>query len=976
MLEMEMKRLHLFFMMAFVTSVAWAGDVLINETNFPEANFRACLLNEEYGADGVLTDEEIESVTDLYFPEAGIKSLKGIEFFTALRHLGCANNQLTTLDVSQNSALSILDCGYNQLTELNITENTELGELRCNNNLLTKLDITHNEALNTLDCSHNQLTELDLSESTSLTKLYCTHNQLTTLDLSQIGRFTWAEGRNIDIYQNNIKGAGMTALVRSLPVHSGELIVRWFEDEGNVMTTRQVEAAAAKGWMVCEYLPYTLDMVYGIKISDVPDVYTYEGSLPTPVPANAWYFPDENFRKMLYVYDSNRDEQLSDEELANTKSIVVVDKGIKSLEGLEYFTLLTELICSENQLDEKAMEYVVWALPTTTNGQLKVINGNGDQNVITTTQVAAAKAKGWTALINVGGSWQEYAGSEPAIKNIAIDATNFPDEHFRACLLAEDFGQDGVLTVDEIKDTRYLSFTKKEIASLEGIGYFTELRELSCDFNSLTTLDLSKNTKLTQVNGRDNQLTSLNVNGLTKLKELDCQNSQLASLDVSGCPALTQLLCNGNQLTALNVSQNKELTVLNIYLNRIKGAAMDALIASLPTVKRGSLFAIWSKDEQNGMTTTQVDAAKAKGWVVYAHGGNGMYEYAGTDPVGVSIDEENFPDANFRAWLLKQSYGTDGLLSASETANITLVNVSNQGIKRLKGIEYFTSATIINCSQNEIQGADMDELIACLPVVSAGELRLMHYENEQNMMYEDQVAAAKAKGWTARYCIRPNYWTWYDYPGIELPDNTPVVVTKEQVGYLGFWGWVWTQDYGKDYQLTEREISKITEIFVPNRYFADLNGIEYFTALTELTCNDNYISTIDLSKNTALKRLECYDNRINGKGAEAFVANLPTVTAGVIQFTMGEYDNNSLTPAQVATVKAKGWTVQCHDGELWAWVDYAGVEPDGIEGIENGQLKVNNAGVYDLSGRQLPQLRRGVNIVRKADGTTQKVVVK
>lgn len=342
----------------------------------------------------------------------------------------------------------------------------------------------------------------------------------------------------------------------------------------------------------------------------------------------------------------------------------------------------------------------------------------------------------------------------------------------------------------------------------------------------------------------------------------------------------------------------------------------------------------------------------------------------------IEINETNFPDANFRAWLLSQSYGTDGVLAEAEIENITTLNVSNQGIKRLKGIEYFTSATIINCSQNEIQGADMDELIACLPVVSAGELRLMHYENEQNMMYEDQVAAAKAKGWTARYCIRPNYWTWYDYPGIELPDNTPVVVTKEQVGYLGFWGWVWTQDYGKDYQLTEREISKITEIFVPNRYFADLNGIEYFTALTELTCNDNYISTIDLSKNTALKRLECYDNRINGKGAEAFVANLPTVTAGVIQFTMGEYDNNSLTPAQVATVKAKGWTVQCHDGELWAWVDYAGVEPDGIEGIADGQLTKDNAGVYDPSGRQLPQLRRGVNIVRKADGTTQKVVVK
>ena len=292
----------------------------------------------------------------------------------------------------------------------------------------------------------------------------------------------------------------------------------------------------------------------------------------------------------------------------------------------------------------------------------------------------------------------------------------------------------------------------------------------------------------------------------------------------------------------------------------------------------------------------------------------------------IEINETNFPDANFRTWLLSQSYGADGVLAEAEIENITTLNVSNQGIKRLKGIEYFTSATIINCSQNEIQGADMDELIACLPVVSAGELRLMHYENEQNMMYEDQVADAKAKGWTARYCIRPDYWTWFDYPGIELPDNTPVVVTKEQVGYLGFWGWVWTQDYGKDYQLTEREISKITEIFVPNRYFADLNGIEYFTALTELTCNDNYISTIDLSKNTALKKLECYDNRINGDGAYTFVWNLPTVSEGTIKFNNGSSDENSMSPALVKVAKAKGWTLLYFDGELWEWKEYAGNE--------------------------------------------------
>ena len=341
----------------------------------------------------------------------------------------------------------------------------------------------------------------------------------------------------------------------------------------------------------------------------------------------------------------------------------------------------------------------------------------------------------------------------------------------------------------------------------------------------------------------------------------------------------------------------------------------------------------------------------------------------------IAIDETNFPDENFRAWLLSQSYGVDGQLAENELENITILNVSNKGIKRLKGIEYFTAVTEINCSQNEIKGKNMDELVACLPTVTAGFLNVKHYSNEQNVMDTEQVAAAKAKGWTPRYNIQPNYWTWYEYRGSEPIDDSPVVVTREQVGYVGFWGWVWSQDFGTDGQLTEKEISKVQRIYVPNRYFANLDGIGYFTALTELICNDNYISTIDLSKNTALTKLVCYNNVINGKGAETFVANLPTVTEGVIQFTMGSYDDNSMTPALVALAKAKGWTVLYHDSDLWEWIEYGG-STDGIGDVNNGKIKMKDAGVYDIGGRQLPQLRRGVNIVRKVDGTTQKVQVK
>ena len=56
-------------------------------------------------------------------------------------------NQLTSLDVSKNTALTWLSCGYNQLTALDISENTALTQLNCISNQLTTLDISKNTTL-------------------------------------------------------------------------------------------------------------------------------------------------------------------------------------------------------------------------------------------------------------------------------------------------------------------------------------------------------------------------------------------------------------------------------------------------------------------------------------------------------------------------------------------------------------------------------------------------------------------------------------------------------------------------------------------------------------------------------------------------------------------------------------------------------------------------------------------------------------
>jgi Leucine-rich repeat (LRR) protein len=80
----------------------------------------------------------------------------------------------------------MLSCEHNQLTSLDVSNNTELTELSCGNNRLTSLDISNNTALTRLDYESNQLTSLDVSNCTVLEYLYCERNNLNAAALNDM----------------------------------------------------------------------------------------------------------------------------------------------------------------------------------------------------------------------------------------------------------------------------------------------------------------------------------------------------------------------------------------------------------------------------------------------------------------------------------------------------------------------------------------------------------------------------------------------------------------------------------------------------------------------------------------------------------------------------------------------------------------------------------------------------------------------
>ena len=173
------------------TAAFAAGYVEINEANFPDAKFRSFVKeNLDKNKDDILDAGEIAAVKKIEANKMGIKSLKGIGFFTALETLKCWDNELTGLDLSKNTKLTSLSCSENELTALDVSKNTELTRLYCGSNRLTALDVSKNKKLEELDCesdsllSYMKLTKLDVSQNKALKKLNCYGVKMKELNVS------------------------------------------------------------------------------------------------------------------------------------------------------------------------------------------------------------------------------------------------------------------------------------------------------------------------------------------------------------------------------------------------------------------------------------------------------------------------------------------------------------------------------------------------------------------------------------------------------------------------------------------------------------------------------------------------------------------------------------------------------------------------------------------------------------------------
>jgi hypothetical protein len=168
--------------------------------------------------------------------------------------LDCSENEISALDVTQDSSLVTLYCYDNAIPSIDISKNNLLLNLNISTNKLSTIDVSKSPQLQVLGCAKNNISSLDFSKSEMLSSLDCSENNLTKLDMSNNYHLS-----DLWCYDNMIKDADMDALIASLVDRSSydtQGTMRGFDPfnniEHNVITKKQVADAKARGWNVTD----------------------------------------------------------------------------------------------------------------------------------------------------------------------------------------------------------------------------------------------------------------------------------------------------------------------------------------------------------------------------------------------------------------------------------------------------------------------------------------------------------------------------------------------------------------------------------------------------------------------------------------------------------------------------------------------------------------------------------------------------
>ncbi|MBQ3731077.1 MAG: leucine-rich repeat domain-containing protein, partial [Muribaculaceae bacterium] len=492
-------------------------------------------------------------------------------------------------------------------------------------------------------------------------------------------------------------------------------------------------------------------------------------------------------------------------------------KNISNLKGIEYFTNLSslnisnnnltsvdlshntnleDLYCSNNQLTSLNLSNLtnleildcsnnkLTTLYAYSFSELKTINCS--YNTLLTyvycynDNLTSLNVTGCTALKQLKGD------ENPNLSTVTglADCTAMTYINLGDCALTDISAVSGMpnLTTLEVYNNRLTSLDVHGKSNLKTLNIFNNplLTDLKCYSCNLTYLNVSACTALQGLRCYYNaDLTSImGLADCTAITYLDCEDCQISELPVNAMNNLTALYARNNKLTSLavnnkgslvtlRVSGNTTLTTLSCYRNALTSLNITGCtgLKDLRCYENANLTTITGLADCTAITYLDCEDCKISDLSAVNTMTNIQKIYARNNKL-TTFAVTGKSDLTYLRVSGNQSLTTlqcaNNALTTLDFTNcpaLTHASCAGNSLTSLT-VTGCTSLKNLFCNRNRISGTAMTNLVNSLPTRTAsdpGNFHVLNNTNENNVITAEQLAIARGKYWN------PKKWNGSDW---------------------------------------------------------------------------------------------------------------------------------------------------------------------------------------------------------------------
>ena len=747
---------------------------------------------------------------------------------------------------------------------------------------------------------------------------------------------------------------------------------------------------------------------------------------PPEIAVDAVNFPDLAFRAYVTEnIDTDRSGWLTDEECLAVTSIVCPNQQVASLQGIQFFPELSYLNAGGNMLTGD--------LDLTANSRLSFLDVSRNQlnNVILTDLTSL------TMLLLAGNDTGMNAPDLST--NIALeyldcrgcDGMEGLDLSANTALITLDCSWNQIETLDLSANTalQTLDCSHNNLTSLD-LSANTELRQLSCNNNVLPTLTLGNQDKLFTLACYGNSLSRLDLTGCPRLlaavqegtvTETESYLEYRRGADYVQADKSTLLITAhysllGLRASAAGVVQDSAGKYMLSSVQRTpvwqggNAPGFTALINSTSVIcsDEATVRPITAEPVPGGVYFLYLGLStntQSQGAVDFSHlsaadcslilpgfscecirvtigvtsGGNDkatiLFRITKDAPEGIPIDEEHFPDANFRAYVAEDLDPNGDLwLTPQEIAAVEEISCAERGIASLQGIACFSNLDYLDCSYNQLLELDLsgnallteldcsfNETLTALDLSALPDFELLTCSGCILLTQLDLRNNPELTELDCRECaltaldLRSNGKLWY----LDCSGNALTALDLSALPALGYL-------MCNDNQLTELSLDHPALQYI-DCYHNALTALDLSAcnALTYVDCSYNGLETLTLGEQPLLKELYCHENsltRLDLTGCplvqDAVLTTEGELNEGTMIYSKGQVEFY-VDPGVVLVTDHEGIPIdEAHfpDAIFRTWVSQNTIDFDGNGWLTDGermavkQIEVISKDIASLKG--------------------------